>query len=159
MELLAGVTNLTRVDVRDGQIHTTTSLRYEILRGELNQLRIAVPTGHQIVCEGLELNEPDPAPVLKLHREAAGRAEPLDGGRRECEDDSLTDFAEQRTDPSHKTPERLVAPGSIVPVIQCHNRAACVDGGTRVKQGIAPHRNHVLDTGRGRGLPAVVLPE
>ena len=57
MELLASVTNLTRVDVRDGQIHTTASLQYEILRGSLTELRLAVPAGHQVVGVGTDANE------------------------------------------------------------------------------------------------------
>ena len=57
MELLASTTNLTRVDVRDGQIHTTASLRYEILRGELNQVRISVPADHQVIGVSTDANE------------------------------------------------------------------------------------------------------
>ena len=39
MELLASVTNLTKVSVEDGLIHTDAILAYEVLRGELAQLR------------------------------------------------------------------------------------------------------------------------
>ena len=57
MELLTSVNNLTRVDVRDGQIHTTTALHYEILRGTLSQLRVAVPAGHQVIGVSTSANE------------------------------------------------------------------------------------------------------
>ncbi|MFM9963090.1 MAG: hypothetical protein ACKV2Q_17930 [Planctomycetaceae bacterium] len=49
MDLLASVTNHTQVSVADGLIHTDAYLRYEVLRGELTQLRIAVPKGDRIL--------------------------------------------------------------------------------------------------------------
>jgi hypothetical protein len=49
MELLASVTNYTKVGVEDGLIHTDAIFAYEVLRGELAQLRIAVPKDHRIL--------------------------------------------------------------------------------------------------------------
>lgn len=49
MDLLASVTNHTQVSVADGLIHTDTFLRYDVLRGELTQLRVAVPKGDRIL--------------------------------------------------------------------------------------------------------------
>ena len=45
MDLLASVTNLQRVRMADGLIHTDATLEYGILRGELEQVRIAIPKG------------------------------------------------------------------------------------------------------------------
>ncbi len=49
MELLASVTNLTLVTVEDGLVHTDTWLTYDILRGQLEKVRIAVPKGQRIL--------------------------------------------------------------------------------------------------------------
>lgn len=49
MELLASVTNLTSVQVQDGLIHTHAQLKYDILRGQLASLRIAVPADHRVL--------------------------------------------------------------------------------------------------------------
>ena len=49
MDLLTSVTNLTQVTVADGLVHTDTWLLFDILRGELNELRIAVPSDHRIL--------------------------------------------------------------------------------------------------------------
>lgn len=49
MELLASVTNQTLITVEDGLIHTETWLTYEILRGQLEKVRIAVPKGQRIL--------------------------------------------------------------------------------------------------------------
>ena len=49
MELLASVTNLTLVTVEDGLVHTDTWLAYDILRGQLEKVRIAVPKGQRIL--------------------------------------------------------------------------------------------------------------
>ena len=49
MDLLTSVTNLTQVTVADGLVHTDTWLLFDILRGELNELRIAVPADHRIL--------------------------------------------------------------------------------------------------------------
>lgn len=49
MELLASVTNYTKVNVEDGLIHTDAILTYEVLRGELAQLRVSVPKDHRIL--------------------------------------------------------------------------------------------------------------
>lgn len=49
MELLASVDNTSDVRVADGLIHTHASLKYKILRGNLDQVRIAVPSGRRIL--------------------------------------------------------------------------------------------------------------
>lgn len=49
MELLASVTNQTLVSVEDGLIHTDTWLTYEILRGQLEKVKLVVPKGHRIL--------------------------------------------------------------------------------------------------------------
>ena len=49
MELLASVTNHTLVTVEDGLIHTDAWLTYEILRGQLEKFKFAVPKGHRIL--------------------------------------------------------------------------------------------------------------
>ena len=49
MDLLASVTNYTRVSVEDGLIHTDALFTYEVLRGEVAQLRISVPKDHRIL--------------------------------------------------------------------------------------------------------------
>jgi hypothetical protein len=49
MDLLASVTNHTQVSVADGLIHADAFLRYDVLRGELTQLRVAVPKGDRIL--------------------------------------------------------------------------------------------------------------
>ncbi len=49
MDLLTSVTNRLQVSVAEGQIHTDALLQYEVLRGELNEVRIAVPLGHRIL--------------------------------------------------------------------------------------------------------------
>lgn len=49
MELLASVTNQTLVSVEDGLIHTDAWLTYEILRGQLDKVKLVVPKGHRIL--------------------------------------------------------------------------------------------------------------
>jgi len=49
MELLASVTNLTLVSVEDGLVHTDAWLTYEVLRGQIEKVRIAVPKGQRIL--------------------------------------------------------------------------------------------------------------
>ena len=49
MDLLASVTNDTRVSVEDGLIHTDALFAYEVLRGEVAKLRISVPKDHRIL--------------------------------------------------------------------------------------------------------------
>jgi hypothetical protein len=49
MDLLAAVTNYQKVTLRDGLIHTDAFLNYDILRGEMTELAIAVPVGHRIL--------------------------------------------------------------------------------------------------------------
>ena len=49
MALLASVTNLLRVSIDAGLIHTDARLDYQVLRGEMKELRVAVPKGHRIL--------------------------------------------------------------------------------------------------------------
>ena len=49
MELLSSVTNHSRFTIRDGLIHTDTKFEYQILRGELKQVRIVVPKKYRIL--------------------------------------------------------------------------------------------------------------
>lgn len=49
MELLASVTNQTLVTVEDGLVHTDSWMTYEVLRGQLEKVRIAVPKGQRIL--------------------------------------------------------------------------------------------------------------
>ncbi len=49
MELLASVTNLTLVTVEDGLVHTDAWLTYDILRGQLEKVKIVVPKGQRIL--------------------------------------------------------------------------------------------------------------
>ncbi|QDT47000.1 hypothetical protein Pan258_10270 [Symmachiella dynata] len=49
MDLLASVENQLDIRVADGLIHTHAALAYKVLRGNLDQVRIAVPTGHRIL--------------------------------------------------------------------------------------------------------------
>ena len=49
MDLLTSVSNYQSIAVRDGLVHTDVYLHHEVLRGELTQLRIAVPPGHRIL--------------------------------------------------------------------------------------------------------------
>ncbi|MCA8995740.1 MAG: hypothetical protein KDA80_02115 [Planctomycetaceae bacterium] len=49
MNLLASVNNQTLVTVEDGLVHTDTWLVYDILRGEMEQVRAVLPQGHRIL--------------------------------------------------------------------------------------------------------------
>lgn len=49
MDLLAAVTNYQKVSLRDGLQHTDAWLEYDVLRGELTELAIAVPVGQRIL--------------------------------------------------------------------------------------------------------------
>ena len=49
MELLASVTNLTLVTVEDGLVHTDAWLTYDILRGQLEKVKLVVPKGQRIL--------------------------------------------------------------------------------------------------------------
>jgi len=49
MDLLAAVTNYQQVSLRDGLQHTDAWLEYDVLRGELTELAIAVPNGQRIL--------------------------------------------------------------------------------------------------------------
>lgn len=49
MDLLASVENTTLVSIRDGLVHTESSLKYDILRGDMQSARIAVPLKDRIL--------------------------------------------------------------------------------------------------------------
>lgn len=49
MALLAAVTNYQKITLRDGLVHTDAWLNYDILRGEMTEVAIAVPVGHRIL--------------------------------------------------------------------------------------------------------------
>ena len=49
MNLLASVTNYQKVTLRDGVAHTDAWLAYTVLRGEMNQVSVAVPKDHRIL--------------------------------------------------------------------------------------------------------------
>lgn len=49
MELLTSVTNQIHARVADGLVQTEAVLTYQVLRGELNQVVIAIPLGHRIL--------------------------------------------------------------------------------------------------------------
>ncbi len=99
MELLASVTNQTVVSIEDGLIHSDTWLTYEILRGQLEKVRLVVPTGHRILDITSDAKVKEWKPVdedgrqivsvellgraegkvtLEVHTERAATAEPFD---------------------------------------------------------------------------------
>lgn len=49
MDLLTSVTNHLQVTVDQGLVHEDAILQFEILRGELSELELAVPKGHRIL--------------------------------------------------------------------------------------------------------------
>jgi len=49
MELLTSVSNQIHARVADGLVQTEAILTYQVLRGELNQIAIAIPLGHRIL--------------------------------------------------------------------------------------------------------------
>lgn len=49
MDLLASVENSTLVSIRDGLVHTQALLKYEVLRGDMQSARIAVPLKDRIL--------------------------------------------------------------------------------------------------------------
>lgn len=49
MELLASVTNDQAVSIADGLIHRDAWMKFEILRGQISQLRIAIPKGVRVL--------------------------------------------------------------------------------------------------------------
>ncbi|MCA9006644.1 MAG: hypothetical protein KDA70_15330, partial [Planctomycetaceae bacterium] len=49
MDLLASVENSTLVSIRDGLVHTQTTLKYDVLRGDMQTARIAVPLNDRIL--------------------------------------------------------------------------------------------------------------
>jgi len=49
MDLLSTVDNALEISIRDGLVHTSAKLKYQILRGELKTLQVAVPKGQRIL--------------------------------------------------------------------------------------------------------------
>jgi hypothetical protein len=49
MDLLASVENSTLVSIRDGLIHTQATLKYDVLRGDMQSARIIVPLNDRIL--------------------------------------------------------------------------------------------------------------
>ncbi len=49
MDLLTTVSNRLEVSIRDGLVHTHAKLSYQVLRGELSSLRVAVPLDQRIL--------------------------------------------------------------------------------------------------------------
>jgi hypothetical protein len=49
MELLASVTNEQAVSIADGLIHRDAWMKFEILRGQISQLRVAIPKGVRVL--------------------------------------------------------------------------------------------------------------
>ncbi len=49
MQLLANVTAATLVSVEDGLLHTDAWLQYEVLRGQLEKIRIVAPKGQRVL--------------------------------------------------------------------------------------------------------------
>jgi hypothetical protein len=49
MDVLASVRNTLDVRIADGLVHTHATLTYEVLRGQLDQVRIGVPLDHRIL--------------------------------------------------------------------------------------------------------------
>ena len=49
LELLASVTNQTLVTIEDGLVHTDASLTYDVLRGQIEKLKLVVPKEHRIL--------------------------------------------------------------------------------------------------------------
>ncbi|WP_437191789.1 hypothetical protein [Planctomicrobium sp. SH527] len=49
MNLLASVKNQTLITIADGQIHTRSWLTYDVMRGEMNQVRVALPANMRLL--------------------------------------------------------------------------------------------------------------
>lgn len=49
MDLLASATSATLVQVEDGLIHTDVFFNVDVLRGQVEKLRVAVPLGHRVL--------------------------------------------------------------------------------------------------------------
>jgi hypothetical protein len=49
MEVLTTVQNVTDVRIADGLVHTQAVLNFQVLRGQVDQLQVAVPLGHNIL--------------------------------------------------------------------------------------------------------------
>lgn len=49
LELLASASNHTLVSMEDGLVHTATWLTYDVLRGQIEKVRLAVPKGQRIL--------------------------------------------------------------------------------------------------------------
>jgi hypothetical protein len=73
MELLASVTSHQRIDLADGLMHTDAWLHYDVLRGTLQQVRIAVAADQRVLdvtasrkLQGWQLDEADGHQVLTV---------------------------------------------------------------------------------------------
>ncbi|MGC4089171.1 MAG: hypothetical protein QM756_15065 [Polyangiaceae bacterium] len=49
MQLLANVTAATLISVEDGLLHTDTWLQYEVPRGQMEKIRLAIPKGKRVL--------------------------------------------------------------------------------------------------------------
>lgn len=49
MEVLTTVQNVTDVRIADGLVHTQATLTFQVLRGQVDQLKVAVPLGHNVL--------------------------------------------------------------------------------------------------------------
>ena len=49
MDLLTSVTSFARVQIDPGLVHTDATMEFDVLRGELTELELAVPKGHRIL--------------------------------------------------------------------------------------------------------------
>ncbi len=73
MQLLTSVTNRQRFHVADGLIHTDAWLTFDVLRGELRQVKVVVPREHRILdvsastkVQGWQAEESDDRQVLTI---------------------------------------------------------------------------------------------
>ena len=79
MDLLTSVTNHLQVTVDQGLVHADAMLQFEILRGELTELELAVPNGHRILdvtaaeakVKGWKVTEEDNRQLVKVELLAA----------------------------------------------------------------------------------------
>ena len=80
LELLASVTNQTLVTIEDGLGHTDASLTYDVLRGQIEKLKLVVPKEHRILdvtsdakVKDWKVTEEDNGQIVNV--EMFGRAE------------------------------------------------------------------------------------
>ncbi|HWL09728.1 MAG TPA: hypothetical protein VNQ76_15055 [Planctomicrobium sp.] len=74
MNLLSSASNQTLVTIADGQVHTHSWLTYEILRGELSQVRVALPAGLRL----LDVNSDSRIRNWKVEKQDAGQVVTID---------------------------------------------------------------------------------